>query len=493
MVESRSSKAFVLALGGGLAKLTLFVIFVVLARLFTEEDYATYRQTFLAYQLGAPFLMLGLEKSLFYFLPREDTRIRGVLVENQILLGGGGLLMCLFLLAGGNVLFARWFNNPDLASTLLVLAPYPLLVLPGASLNACLLARNRSTQVAVFNAASQIFLATAVLLPCLLWPSPLVAVTGTVVATLLNKLIAVCLMFRACREGDWRPRWSGMRQQLAFGIPLGFARLLGTLYRSIDKVLVAALCAPAAFAVYVNGAMELPMIGVLTGSITSILVVEFTVLYKENKFDQIVTLIHRALIKCAAILIPIMVFLLCMAPEVMRLVFGVDYEASAAPLRVYLLLLPMRTLYFSSILMATGNNRHILIQCVLCLTSNVIFTYYAIGAFGPIGAAWVTVATCYLIEMPYLTWQLRRILDRPIRLLIPWRRYLMLIGAAWIGAALIVVLKFWLAAWPDAVVVALTGILYAVVTLMIFDWLEFVSIQNLRDRVQAVFVPRSGR
>ncbi len=493
MAESRSSKVIILTLGEGLSKLTLLVIFVVLARLFTEEDYATYRQTILAFQFGAPFVMLGLDKSLYYFLPREDKRIGGVLVENQILLGGGGLLMCVFLLAGGNVLFARWFNNPDLASTLLVLAPYPLLMLPGASLNACLLARNRSTQVAVFNATSQIFLAIAVLLPCLIWPNLMLAVGALVAATLLNKFIAVCLMFRACRGGEWRPQWSGMRQQLAFGMPLGFAVLLGTLYRSIDKVLVAALCAPAAFAVYVNGAMELPLIVILTGSITSVLMVEFTVLYAEKKLDQIVALIHWALLKCAAVLIPIMVFLLCMAPELMRLVFGVDYEASAGPFRVYLLLLPMRTVYFSSILLATGKSHHILIQCILCLTSNVIFTSYAIVAFGPIGAAWVTVATSYLVELPYLTWQLCRILDRPIRLLIPWRRYLILIGAAWIGAVLIIAPKYWLAAWPDVVVLAIAGVLYTSVTLMIFDRLGFVSIRNLRTRFQAVFVSRFGR
>ena len=40
-------------------------------RVFTQVDYATYGQTLLSYQFAAPFVVLGLNQALFYFLPNE--------------------------------------------------------------------------------------------------------------------------------------------------------------------------------------------------------------------------------------------------------------------------------------------------------------------------------------------------------------------------------------------------------------------------------------
>src|SRR5205814_625435 len=98
------------------------------------------------------------------------------------------------------------------------------------------------------------------------------------------------------------------RKQVRFSVPLGLATLIGTVSLSLDQVLVAAACAPAAFAVYVNGAMEIPLIGMVTGSVTPVLMVDYARLYREGRLSEIIALIHRAMVKCALILFPAMVF-----------------------------------------------------------------------------------------------------------------------------------------------------------------------------------------
>ncbi|MFC1596894.1 lipopolysaccharide biosynthesis protein, partial [Planctomycetota bacterium] len=260
---------------------------------------------------------------------------------------------------------------------------------------------------------------------------------------------SLLLMFRACPGNDWMPSKDGLRQQFLYAVPLGLAALAGTIDRSIDKVMVGALTTPESFAVYVNGAVEIPLIAVLTGSVAAVLVVEYNRLYREDRLVEVVALIHRAMLKCALVLIPVMLFLLCVAPELMRLVYGPTYEASATPFRIYLFLLPMRTLNFGAILMATRRSGHVLVQSVITLLANVILTYYAIAFFGAIGAAIASVVVVYLVALPYLLAVLRKVLQCPVHRLFPCRELLKVGVASLCGIFGVLVVKWLIAEWPD--------------------------------------------
>jgi len=378
VLTSRTAKVLVLSSGQALTALVGIASTAVLARVFSRLDYASYRQTLLCYAFAVPFVTLGFERALYYFLPGETKRPRGILVENLIWLSAAGGVLGLFLLAGGNRVLAARFNNPELAGLLLLLAPYPLLMLPAGSVGACLMARDRIEQVAAFNVGSRLLMFLAVVVPCLLWPSPSMAILGTIAGAAIAAFAALTLMFRACREGDWRPTAAGIRSQARFAIPLGLGALVGTLCQSLDQVLVSALCPPESFAVFVNGATEIPLIGIITGSVSSVVIVDYARYYREGRTEEIVTLIHVAMTKCALVLLPVMAFLLCMAPEVMCLLFGKPYQASSIPFRLYLLMLPVRTLTFGAVLQATGNSRHILYQSMLSLGTSSVLTWCAI-------------------------------------------------------------------------------------------------------------------
>ncbi len=191
MFESRSAKVIILASGQALTALVGIVSMAVLTRVFSKLDYATYRQTLLAYTFAVPFVTLGLDRTLYFFLPGEKERPRALLVENLLLLTVAGGILSLFLLLGGNHLLARRLNNPDLATILLLLIPYPLLMLPASALNACLMARDRTQQVAGFNVASRLVMLVLVLLPVLFWATPAAAIVGTVVGAAITTAAAL--------------------------------------------------------------------------------------------------------------------------------------------------------------------------------------------------------------------------------------------------------------------------------------------------------------
>lgn len=492
MSESRSIKAIILASGQSLTLLVGIISAAVLSRLLSQHDYATYRETLLSYTFASPFVVLGLNQALFYFLPNEKERSRGVLIENLALLLLGGLILMLFLLLGGNYLLARRFNNPDLVRTLLILAPYPLLMIPTGAISACLLARNRAAQVAKYNVSSRIIMLLAVVAPSLVFPSPTTAIIGSVVGAGITSVTAMTLMIRACNTGGWRPTLDGMKKQVKFSVPLGMSTLLGSIAQSLDQVFVAAICAPAAFAVFVNGAMEVPLVAIVTGSVTSVLIVDYARLYKEGKTDEIVEIIHRAMVKCALILIPAMAFLMCVAPELMRVVYGAKYGASADPFRVYLLLWPLRTLTYGAVFMATGRSRLILAQAIIPLIGKLLFTTFAIEYYGPIGAPVTTVLLIYFLNTPYSLTCLCKILHKRVDQMFPWVNLFKVGLASFVPTIPVLAFKA-MVPMHDVVSLAATGCIYLLLTLLLIGWLGLVDVRQLLAEIHLRIQRQFGR
>jgi O-antigen/teichoic acid export membrane protein len=155
---SRTSKVLALSFGQIISSFASIISGIVAARLLSKHDYATMRQTLLSYNFIAPLLMLGLPNALYYFLPREEKRKRGIIIDNLILLVLLALIFSLFLLLGGYKLLAIRFNNQDLLTTLKWMIPYPLYVMPASVLGAVLLTQNKTFMLAKYNIFSTVLM-----------------------------------------------------------------------------------------------------------------------------------------------------------------------------------------------------------------------------------------------------------------------------------------------------------------------------------------------
>lgn len=477
-VYSRTFKAGLLASGTFLTTCVGLASMAVLARVLSMRDYATYKQTMLAYAFAAPLLMLGLPKALYYFLPGEKHRARAILVENLLLLSAMGAVFSLFILLGGNKLLAWRFRNPNLAKTLLILAPYPLFMLPASALGACLMARDRVKQVAVFNVVSRVVMLAAVITGCLVWRTPSAALIGTVLGAAIVFLPALRLMLASCREGSTRPKTSGMWSQLKYSVPLGVAGMIGAMRLNLDKLLVSSLCPPESFAVYVNGAVQIPLIGVVTGSVTAVLLPDMARAYREGDYAGVLAPWRRAATKCAMIILPVMVFLLVNAPAVIRTLFSAKYAESAVPFRVYLSLLPIRIATFGAVLLSTGRSGLMLLAQGTALMINLLLSLWLIGLLGYVGAAIGTVAATYAWSVPFHLICIKRVVHVPIHKLFFYLDIAKVLLAAAISSVVFVLLPF-MKDWGDLPMLALLGPMYGVVFLLILSALGMLNLRSL--------------
>jgi O-antigen/teichoic acid export membrane protein len=489
MGASRTGKVLILSSAQFLASLIALLSGVILTRILTKRDFATYRQVMLTYTFAAPFVVLGLDRALYTFAPREPERTRGLLVENLTLLSIGGLLLSAFILLGGNHLLARRFNNPDLAVLLPLLVPYTLLILPTRSVPACLMARDKIQALAYYNAVTRLVLLPCVILPALVWRGPAAPLYGQIVGVGIMAVAAVRLMFAACPGHTWQPTLKGIKDQLWFAVPLGLSSLVGALSTSLDQVIVSSRCSPDSYAVYSVGAFEIPLIGVITGSISSVLLVDYALLYYQKNYSEIISLIHRAMTRSAVLLLPLMILLLIVAPSLMEVLFGKSYRGGALFFRIYLLLLPMRTLTFGALLQSAGRSRLILVQSILDLAANAALGWHLTGVLGPAGAALANVLATYLVAVPVGLWALRATLQTPTWRLLPWSRLARILGAALLAGVPAFALHYWL---PVPVVFKLVAAsaVFVGVGALIFIRLGLVAPEELRLVARLAFRPR---
>src|SRR5690606_10685751 len=106
----------VLISGRSIGFLAAFAIPIVLARVFSQEDFGTYKQLFLVYATLFGIMQLGMAESLYYFLPSRQRDAGSYIVNALGVLGlCGGLCLVLTLQQEA---IASLLNNPGLVGKL---------------------------------------------------------------------------------------------------------------------------------------------------------------------------------------------------------------------------------------------------------------------------------------------------------------------------------------------------------------------------------------
>jgi O-antigen/teichoic acid export membrane protein len=398
---SNTAKVIALSLGNGLTTLVGLVASIVLSRVLTILDYATYRQALLAYQFAEPLLSLALPMALYYFLPAEHDRKRGLLVDNVLLLTLMGSIFSLFLMLGGSRLLSLRFNNPDLEAALHLLIPYPIFLFPAGILSAVLVVHARTAALSVFNVASRGILGFLVIATCLLWRNPSAPLISQVVWSVLMLPIVLWLGFSTLPSGSLLPNGRSMLAMLKYSAPLGLATMLGTITLQLDKIIVSSLCIPEEFAIYANGAIEIPLIGTVTGAIATVILAAMSERCRGNEKEEALRLFHKAAVMSALVLFPTAVFLFIHAPDCILVLYSAKYLESVGAFRAYLLILPIRIVYYGSALMALGMTRTVLWRSVGDLMVNTILCIVLVHYIGYIGASISLVVTMYFWSVPF--------------------------------------------------------------------------------------------
>lgn len=441
---SLTRQAAALASGSLATQASALVLLIALTRLVSKEELGAYQQLGLIYGIVSPLLVAGIPAALLYFVPRTDdaSQRKAWVGQAYVVLSALGMVSSLAVVLWREPL-ASALGNPDLSGALLRYSAYPFLAFVSAVMPTALVAVGRAGRAAALNALAGVFVIVAVLAAVAIEPDAEHMALGLVAAQACTALVATIAVHRCVGITVRRDQLvGGMAALLRYGLPLALTGIAGRLAFQFDRLVVSREFSPALFAVYVVGAVELPLTVVVQQSVNSVLVPALARHHAVGDVAGMAALWRRAIRRTSLVLLPLFVFFMLTANATVEVFFGASYAQSADVFRIYLLLVPLRVATYGLITQAIGRTGINLTASFVLLASNVAFVLALVGPLGLTGPAWGTIIATFVMALYYLV-RLRGVLNLSMRALFPWRVLavnLVLTAVAGIPVALVLVL-----------------------------------------------------
>ena len=403
--EPRQSKnanpaagALWLAVGSSVNMAAMLVLFGILSRTLDKSTYGIYRQVWMIGSALAVLMSMGVPQAVLYYMPQlQQKRNRlQTIVRGQLLLLIGGILgaFLIYCLAGPISRFVGGSHDlvPALRHFWPVIIFWPLSVRIAVMFMAVEVPRLAGFMNALFMtsmaAAGALMMQFQSCLPSLFWAQ---AVAGFGFA-----ILACALLTRAARHvpaalrlAPPRPDEKPVRawQIIRFAAPLSVGVLLAIMSGIVDRIVVARGASDADFAVFVNGALEMPIGMILVGSVFMTIQPLLVRHIAAGQRDHFLTLWNSATTNVATVVFPISCFLALFSTDIMVLIYGQTYQASGLIFLMYSIGMMPRIQSPDTVIEATGRTKFILFLSLFALINNVIFAAAGMWLYGLIGVA----------------------------------------------------------------------------------------------------------
>ncbi len=433
------------------------LIGMIFSRLLSPADYGDYRQVWLIFRTVAPFLVLGLDSSIIFFLPQlEKSRHRVLLMQTVGMLGGLGILFSVVLFFGSEAISE--FYGSNLNQYLKAIALYPVFFFPFRIAPLWLVATERVQVAAILSILSEVARAVGAV--------GLVISTGNLTAVFLwasitalgSFLLMVWLIRRTYPGYSRRPDWKLLRSQWSYSLPLGIATVLGSTLKRLSANFVAVAFTAGTFAVYANGAFELPIIHPLSNAVMVVILPEFVRLGNTQKYDKLLRLWLESIRKLSIYVYPSSVFFFQFALPTIVLLFSEKYADSAAVFRIFLLVVPLRIAQYGAILKAMNRTSWILGTNIVSLVITLVLSVALISPLGIYGPALATVIGIYTLAILSLI-LLSRLLTVTFWQVYPWTDLLKVMGVSILAAVptqLLIIPRH----WPEFTLLLVGAVVY---------------------------------
>jgi len=399
---SRKLQVLFLSIGKFLTTIAALVSSILLSRLLSIDEYANYRQVILVYALINPILALGFDRSMYYNFEKNKDNHGEQILNVQYIVLSIAILFSVFFMVGGAGLISQLFNNSNIEKGIIIYSIFAIVNLPVLLLQPVLVLNKKIKLLTTFNILNKIFsVLVTVLIAFFYRDANSILISLLFVGLVTFVVVQIILLKNSSKVNSFKYDHSIIKDYSKIGLPLLIASMMGIAGKNIDKLLISTMMTPADFAVYTNGAIEIPMIGAITGAVMVVILADFTKLLNQGKVKETFELWGKAVETTSSILIPLMFLLLLNADWLIVAMYGEKYIDSVIPFKIYLLLLPIRTMTFSSLITASGKTKIISKGALLFLISNVILSVIFIKILGFSGPAIATVLTTYLLGIFY--------------------------------------------------------------------------------------------
>lgn len=383
-----------LTIGQGINTVVNLLFLPYLARTMSYEEYGSYGQTLLVVDLFKTLLMMGIPQLVFVYLSQKKESENAIVTNSffsGLLLGAIGVLLLLL----SNTLLAGLFNNERIGVLIVIYSISALFHIPMQNLNSVLVFRHRIKQSVLIQVLGNLLKIGLVFISVQYYSSLELVMLSLVVSSAFQMLLSIYFT-----HSDFKKNllsFQTVLTQIKQGFPLGITGVIGTIMLASDGYLVSAFLSIKEYAIFRNGALEVPFVSIVYGSIAAIILPEVSKLFYQNKFTEIVELKRSTMKNTAAIIYPIMAFLMYFSKDAVSFYLGDMYVESGAIFMVYTFALFIRINDYSDVLISAKKNMIILVAYASSLIINIGLSILFIKYFGAIGAAIATIISLFVL------------------------------------------------------------------------------------------------
>jgi O-antigen/teichoic acid export membrane protein len=385
--QSLTKQASLLMAGRFLSMPFAFLVPIVLARTFSQEEFGYYKQLFLVFNVLLPFIDFGITNSLYYFMPRFPES-KNTFVGQTIILT---IILCLFAMACffffPNEIAQIFTKENKIGQFVTLLGIFIICWHLSNLLEVVLIIEKRA-----FAAGIVTFLSESVRSIV----SIVVVLLGYGLKELLVALVAVAL-FRCSfmayyllsrYDIQWGIQRDSITRQLAYSASFGAAVIISGLVGNVHLYIVSLTSTATEFAIFAVGCFQLPLLLVVVDSIAKTSLVRMAELRNhENALEEIARVISNSCRKLWLIFFPIFVFLFVVADEFIELLFTAQYLPSVNIFRIFIFMIPISAILIQHVLRAFGDTKFILANNGFCLFCSIYLCWLGKSTFGLPGVA----------------------------------------------------------------------------------------------------------
>ena len=176
---------------------------------------------------------------------------------------------------------------------------------------------------------------------------------------------------------------------------MGSVALVGILNSFIDQIMVSIMLTTEAYSNLRIGAFQIPFIAIITGSLLTVMIPMISRYYREKNYTEVIKIWTLSIEKASILLVPIVIFCLIFANEIIINFFGEKYTASVMIFQIYMVQWLKAVVIFGGIMGAIGLEKELFKNTIIIAILNIIFNYFLILKLGAIGAAITTTILNY--------------------------------------------------------------------------------------------------
>lgn len=476
--QSRTGQAFWLSIGNLVSFSFGIISSAILSRVFSVEEYGTYRQVLYVYSTLLTVFTLGLPRAYSFFLPRIPKQQGHDAVKriNIIFLTLGFLFSCL-LFFGADAIGSILKNN-ELPTCLRYFALTPMFLLPVMGIESIMATYKLSSYVTIYIILSRVFTLIFVVAPVFLFSSgPNGAVIGFTIASALCCAVGLYLERKPFKGLCLEKSKLSIKSVLKYSFPLLIASLWGIIINSAPQFFISRWYGTEAFAEFANGFIELPFAGMIIGAVATVLLPEISRLSTDkNNIHKVLDLWRSSFEKSAKLIYPLAIFACVFASPIIEVLYGNKYSNAAIYFHIILVINLIRVVPYAPIMMGLDMGKQYAnsssITAIMVVIMDLIWVTMSNNPYG------IAVIQCFgvLLQVIILFTYISKATNTPILQLVPYKFCLKIIIISLIPSFL----SLWIGTYFEiAIIKLIIGALIFAITYLFLCYCFNVSYKSL--------------